>query len=153
MTDLILFVEDSPHDVEAVRRALRRTHPDVELEHLSAGGGVLTRLCDPALPRPRLVLLDLNLVGLSGLDVLRAVRAEAALADLPVVVLTSSTNPSDVDACYASGASSYLVKSINFTLMRAAIASAVDYWLSADNQPQTVNQNVEPVPGSDSSHN
>jgi CheY-like chemotaxis protein len=149
MTDLILFVEDSAHDVEAVRRALRRTHPDVELEHLPTGDGVLARLVAPTLPHPRLVLLDLNLVGLSGLDVLRAVRAEPGLADLPIVVLTSSTNPSDVEACYASGASSYLVKSVNFTLMRTAIASTVDYWLSADRQ--TLNQNVDPTPGAESS--
>ncbi|WP_433206271.1 response regulator [Dactylosporangium sp. CS-047395] len=136
MSDLVLFVEDSVQDVEAVRRALRRTHPAVHLEHLPSGEGVVARLTAGGLTRPRLLLLDLNLAGLSGIDVLRAVRAESSLDDLPVVVLTSSTNPRDVDACYAAGASSYLVKSVNFTLMRGAIANAVDYWIGSHGEPE-----------------
>jgi CheY-like chemotaxis protein len=130
VSDLVLIVEDSAEDAETVRRALRRSHPQVELEHITDGSEVVGRLTTATLPRPRLVLLDLNLVGFGGLGVLKAVRAEPSLGELPVVVLTSSTSPNDVDRCYAAGASSYLVKSIDFQLMRATVSNAVDYWLA-----------------------
>ncbi len=126
---LVLVVEDSEDDMEAVARALARSHPLVRLEFAGRADGVLGRLLDPAAERPRLVLLDLNLPGYSGHDLLGDLRAHPELAGLPVVVFTSSTAPAEVDACYAAGADSYIFKPLNFELFRTVLGSTVDFWL------------------------
>ncbi|GGX96370.1 response regulator [Streptomyces minutiscleroticus] len=126
----VLVVEDSPEDAEAIERALSRTHPELELEFADRGDG----LVDDLLARgrlPGLILLDLNMPGLSGHAVLTAVRARPELSGVTVVVFTSSTAPAEVDACYAAGADSYVYKTVNFTLFQTVLKGAVDYWLES----------------------
>jgi len=130
MADLILVVEDSDEDVEAISRAIGRSHPAVELEFLRSGAEVLPRLTGPAAVRPALVLLDLNMPGESGLDVIKQVRAEATLSGLTLVVFTSSEDQAEADACYAAGADSYIYKPINFALFRTVLQQTLDYWSS-----------------------
>ncbi|MFF4652225.1 response regulator [Streptomyces sp. NPDC001380] len=125
---LILVVEDSEEDTEAIERALSRSHPEVALEFASGTEGVLARLLDPAAPRPGLVLLDLNMPGRDGHSLLADIRARGELADVTVVVFTSSTAPAEVEACYAAGADSYVYKPVNFDLFRTVLRGAVDYW-------------------------
>jgi CheY-like chemotaxis protein len=130
--DLVLLVEDSAEDVEAIRRALGRSHPLLRVEHVADGSRVLDRLLATDLPRPGLVLLDLNLAGTRGRSVLSGIRGRAELADLPVVVLTTSTSPRDVEQCYAAGANSYLFKPVSFELFQNVLNGAVEYWLRQD---------------------
>ena len=127
---LVLVVEDSEEDAEAVERALGRSHPLVRLEFATYPDTVVPRLLDTAAERPALVLLDLNLPGRGGHALLRDIRARAELTGLPVVVFTSSTAPAEVDACYAAGADSYVFKPLNFELFRTVLGSAVDFWLT-----------------------
>ncbi len=123
----ILVVEDNLEDAEAIERALRHTHPEVRTEFTTRGTGVVDMLLTRE-ELPGLILLDLNMPGLSGHAVLAAIRARPELAGVAVVVFTSSTAPAEVDACYAAGADSYVYKPVNFTLFRTVLKGAVDYW-------------------------
>lgn len=130
MGPLVLLVEDSPEDIEAVRRTLATSSPDAVLESLADGDRALERLLDPDRRRPDLVLIDLNIPGQHGLSVLRAVRTRAVLADVPLVVLTSSTNPGDIQDCYGAGATSYLFKPVDLALFQVVLRGAFDHWLA-----------------------
>ncbi|WP_424186322.1 response regulator [Actinokineospora sp. G85] len=125
---VVLVVEDSEEDREAIERALSRSHPELALEFLPEGGGVLARLRATDRPRPSLLLLDLNMPGVDGYRTLADIRADDDLADLTVVVLTSSTASADIDRCYAAGADSYVYKPVNFILFRTVLEGAIDYW-------------------------
>lgn len=125
--DLVWVLEDSAEDAEAIARALDRTHPGLTLEFTDRGTGFVERLLQAA-RRPGLVLLDLNLPGLSGGAVLRSIRSRPELNDVAVVVFTSSTEPEEVDTSYAAGADSYIYKPVNFELFRTVLKGAVDYW-------------------------
>ncbi|MFJ4091814.1 response regulator [Kitasatospora sp. NPDC089913] len=127
---LVLVVEDSEEDIEAVARALGRSHPLVRLEFTASPRTVVPRLLDPGAERPALVLLDLNLPGYSGHSLLRDIRLRPELAKVPVVVFTSSTAPAEVEDCYAAGADSYIFKPLNFDLFRTVLGSTVDFWLA-----------------------
>ncbi|MFC8041953.1 response regulator [Nocardia sp. NPDC057353] len=129
---LVLVIEDSDDDREAIERALRASHPDLLVEFVADGTEGLVRLRDPSAPRPALVLLDLNMPGTDGYTVLSRIRAEPAAAELTVVVFTSSTASGDIDRCYAAGADSYIYKPVDFTLFRTVLQGAVDYWLEQD---------------------
>lgn len=111
----VLYVEDNPGDAELVREALRPYAPEIELEVVENGSRALEFLSRSGqrfahAPRPDLVLLDLSLPVLDGARVADAMRRLAAWRDIPVVVLSSSTRPEDVQAAYASGATLYLAK-------------------------------------------
>jgi len=131
----ILMVEDSPEDVEATIRALRKTRlanpvhachsGDDALEYLYRQG----RYTDPdAAPRPCMILLDLNLPGTDGRDVLMQIKNDEGLRRIPVVVLTSSSDPKDVQECYDAGANSYLAKPVDLPGFMRAIERLADYW-------------------------
>jgi CheY-like chemotaxis protein len=126
--DLVLVVEDSDEDVEAIGRAIGRSHPRVQLEFLRSGAEVLPRLTAPGARLPGIVLLDLNMPGESGLDVIKRIRADPSLPALTLVVFTSSEDQAEADACYAAGADSYIYKPINFALFRTVLHQTLDYW-------------------------
>ncbi|HWS33633.1 MAG TPA: response regulator [Actinoplanes sp.] len=127
--DLVFVVEDSDVDVEAIERAISRSHPDTRLEFFRSGGAVLSRLAEPG-ARPWMTLLDLNMPGESGLDVLRGIRGDSGLDRVTVVVFTSSEDQAEADACYAAGADSYIYKPINFALFQSVLSQTLDYWRS-----------------------
>ena len=132
----ILLVEDNPDDVELTRIAfeeakvanlLRVVGDGAEaLDYLFARGKHADR--DPA-GLPSLVLLDLNLPKVDGREVLQAIRANEATRTLPVVVLTTSTEPFDVDATYALGVNSYIRKPVDFEQFVWAVKQVGLYWL------------------------
>lgn len=132
---LILLVEDSAEDVEATRRAFGRSGlrnpvqwcPDGDdaLDYLRHRG----RYAPPApAPRPGIILLDLNLPGTDGRDVLEEIKGDPALRDIPVVVLTTSVDDKDVEACYRAGANSYVQKPVDLDGFMRAMQRLKDYW-------------------------
>lgn len=108
----ILYAEDDENDVFFVTRAFAKAGGP-RLEVVATGRdavALLTRHREVAASRPALVLLDLNLPFLSGHEVLAWIRQEPAFANLPVVVFTSSAQPSDIEGAYLAGATAYLTK-------------------------------------------
>jgi len=138
----ILLVEDNPDDVELTRIAfeeakvsnlLRVVHDGAEaLDYLFARGKHADR--DPA-NLPSLVLLDLNLPKVDGREVLQAIRANQATHTLPVVVLTTSAEPFDVDSSYALGVNSYIRKPVDFEQFVWAVKQVGLYWLVLNETP------------------
>jgi two-component system response regulator len=133
----ILLVEDNPSYVELTLRALREIAKDsVRVDIAGDGERALAMLLSPAVHRlPRLVILDLKLPKLGGLEVLRQLRANAATRYLPVVMLTSSRVPSDVAESYRLGANSFVVRPMNFPTYLRVLGDIINYWLVTNEQP------------------
>jgi CheY-like chemotaxis protein len=109
------------------------SHGEEALEYLAGGGGFADRERHPF---PALMLLDLQLPRRSGHEVLEWLRAqEAGLRRLPVVVLTSSREPSDVNRAYELGANSYLVKPVSFDALLDMLRVVERYWLALAERP------------------
>ena len=87
-------------------------------------------------PRPGVILLDLNLPGTDGREVLAQVKQDANLQNIPVVIFTTSKNPKDIEFCYRHGANGYLIKPMDFTQLQTTIQMFVGFWLSANVPPQ-----------------
>ncbi len=137
----ILQVEDNDADVRLTREALRESGDGVRLSVVGDGEQALAYLRnEPGFedsPRPHLVLLDLNLPRKDGLEVLREMRADPALARIPVIVLSSSTQTGVVDACYAAGANAFVGKPLELDEFIAGIEAIRGFWLGAAQLPST----------------
>jgi len=136
MADAILLVEDSPDDVLFLTRALSKAGVGNALHVVEDGQQALDYLAGKdryadraAHPLPVLVLLDLKLPYVPGLEVLRWIRTQETLRSVIVVVLTSSDHPADIKRAYALGANSFLSKPSNPDELPELIKSTVDYWL------------------------
>ena len=132
----IMVVEDSPEDFEATLRGFRKAGLKNPVVHCQDGDDALDYLfrrgihAPPAeAPRPAVILLDLNLPGTDGREVLAEVKADESLRSIPVVVLTTSSDERDIQACYQAGANSYVKKPVNLDGFLAAIQRLKDYWL------------------------
>ncbi|HMP77477.1 MAG TPA: response regulator [Kiritimatiellia bacterium] len=136
----LLIVEDNPLDLELILRTLRGVKLGEHCRVMRDGAEALDYLLGSAdgapshAPLPRAVFLDLKLPRVDGLDVLKRLRGNARTRTLPVVVLTSSRELKDIQACYAMGVNSYIVKPVQFELFSEAVRSAGLYWLGI-NQP------------------
>jgi two-component system response regulator len=128
----ILLVEDSPEDFETAERAFRRSGLKNPIIRCADGDEALEllfrrgRFADA--PRPGVVLLDLNLPGTDGREVLTEIKGAPHLKHIPVIVLTTSSDDRDVQACYKAGASSYIQKPVDLDGFMRAIERLNDYW-------------------------
>jgi two-component system response regulator len=130
----VLLVEDNPDDVELTLRALRKARLANPVRVARDGAEALELLIGAAGGagpcRPRVVLLDLKLPRVGGLEVLERIRKEETMRSLPVVVLTSSREESDIRRAYELGANSYVVKPVEFEKFVAAVGEVGLYWLA-----------------------
>ena len=138
----ILLVEDNPDDVELTRLAFAEAGEPHRLHVVSDGAEAVDYLLRrgrhasrDADDLPALVLLDLNLPRLDGREVLQAIRADDATRCLPVVVLTTSAEPGDVDKAYALGANSYIQKPVEFDRFVEVVRQVGRYWLAINLPP------------------
>jgi len=131
MSHSILLVEDNPMDVDLTRRAFSKRHLINALEVARDGEEALDWIArwDAGAPQPSVILLDLNLPKVSGLEVLRALKAHAIYKTIPVIVLTTSKLVADVNNTYLEGANSYIVKPVSFEKFMEVAAQIELYWL------------------------
>jgi len=139
---VILLVEDDPAHAEIVRRNFETSRIANRLIHVSDGQDALDYLyrrhrhSDPAVsPRPNLILLDLRLPRVDGLEVLKTVKSDPELRGIPVVVLTTSAAESDMVRAYDCHANSYLVKPVDFPQFLALMETLGYYWLAWNRRP------------------
>lgn len=139
---VILLVEDDLAHAEIVRRNLKDFRVANRLVHVEDGQAALDYLfrtseyADPASsPRPHLILLDLRLPKVDGLEVLRRIKADGELRALPIVVLTTSAAEGDMVTAYSHGAGSYLVKPVDFEKFTKLLDAFGFYWLAWNQFP------------------
>jgi CheY-like chemotaxis protein len=137
----ILLVEDNANDAELTMRALKKgglanrlkwvTNGEHALDYLFRRGTYSGRdeTC------PRLVLLDLKMPGLDGIEVLRAIKADDRTRRIPIVVMTSSQEESDIGQTYDLGVNSYVVKPVDFNSVTDIVRQAGYYWLAINRTP------------------
>lgn len=132
----ILLVEDNPSDIKLTQRAFAKTNVANELVVAEDGQAALDYLfSDADRELPAVVLLDLKLPRVEGLEFLRRIRADKRTRLLPVVVLTTSKEERDVIESYSLGANSYVRKPVSFAEFSAAVAQLGVYWLALNEVP------------------
>lgn len=136
ITKPLLLIEDSDEDFEAFQRMMRKsslnppiyrcTNGDEALDFLNHKGEYIDWI---KAPRPGIILLDLNLPGTDGREVLQEIKQDEKLKLIPVVIFTTSSNPKDIDICYHYGISGYVLKPMNFKKLMDTVQIIIEYWL------------------------
>jgi len=113
---VVLLVEDNPDDVIMIREAFEQSLTPVQLYVVSNGEQAIkfVRRTDAVAPRPSLILLDLSLPIRNGLDVLAELKGDTKFLSIPIVVLTTSRAPADIERCYSLHANAYIIKPPDF---------------------------------------
>jgi len=131
----ILIVEDSPEDFETTLRGLKKAGLANPIFRCEDGDDALDYLyrrgkygSPENSPRPGIILLDLNLPGTDGRDVLKEIKQDPSLKRIPVIVLTTSQDERDIATCYQAGANSYVHKPVGLEGFMTAIQRLTDYW-------------------------
>lgn len=147
----ILLVEDNPDDAELTRLALARHGLDGRVTHVSDGLQALDYLYRRAAfaqrvgGNPTLVLLDLKMPLMDGIGVLKEIKGSEALHNIPVVVLTSSTEPSDLQRAYDAGTNAYIAKPTEFSQFLSAMKHVCEFWIHINQTaPQGLNTSGRP---------
>jgi CheY-like chemotaxis protein len=140
----ILLVEDEPAHAEIVRRNLEVTRSSNRLNHVADGQSALDYLyrnnafSNPASsPRPDLILLDLRLPKVDGLQVLKTIKTDPELKNIPVVILSTSASETDIATAYSNNANSYLVKPVDFKQFSELLETLGTYWMELNHHSRT----------------
>jgi CheY-like chemotaxis protein len=143
----LLVIEDSDEDFEALCRVMRRlnlmnpvfrcTDGDEALDFLYHTGAYND---SQKFPCPSIILLDLNLPGTDGREVLEQIKQDRYLKTIPVVIFTTSSNPKDIEVCYGYSIASYILKPIDINRLIQTIQSFITYWFDVVILPDTVSK-------------
>ena len=138
----VLLVEDNPSDAELTMRALKKRNLANKLFHAKDGAEALDFVFarGPFAHRrvengPKVVLLDLKLPKIDGIEVLRQIKSDERTRKIPVVVMTSSREDKDLDTCYDNGVNGYVVKPVEFEDFSRAVSELGFYWLLLNETP------------------
>jgi len=138
----LLLVEDNPHDLELALRALRKANLTNSIHVCRDGAEALDFIfCEGVHSgrkmenTPKVILLDLKLPKIDGLEVLKRIKSDSRTKMIPVVMLTSSKEQNDVVESYQLGVNSYIVKPVNFESFSAAVSQLGYYWLLLNEPP------------------
>jgi two-component system response regulator len=138
----ILLIEDNPDEAALAIRSLKKNN--FNLIHIDDGVDALdfifarNKYSDRTIENgPKLILLDLKLPKVDGLDILKAMKADPRTRLIPIIVLTSSKEEQDIIACYRLGANSYVIKPVNFDVFSKAIVDLGTYWMLMNVPPVT----------------
>lgn len=139
----ILLVEDSQADAKLTMRALKKNNLCNSIVHMPDGAAALDFLFGKGeysgrdlSNKPKVVLLDLNMPKVGGLDVLRAIKNDERTRSIPVIVMTSSKEDSDMVSSYNLGVNSYVVKPVGFDNFSKAVIELGMYWMLVNQQPK-----------------
>ena len=138
MRKKMLVIEDEKIDALSIGQVLKQQFPDTELEVVTNGEQALDwihRFRPSATERLFLVMMDLTIPRMSGLDLITEFKAHPSLHHVPIVILSGSENPQAINSAYRSGACGYVVKPDNITEMRGVLRKTLDYWLEANRLP------------------
>ncbi len=131
----ILLVEDNPNDAELAIRALKKNNLANHLLHLENGQEALDFLFEENNRMPKLILLDLKMPKVDGIEVLRRLKSDEKKKVIPVVILTSSKEESDIVETYKLGVNAYIVKPVDFDQFVKAVAQLGLFWLLLNQPP------------------
>lgn len=132
----ILLIEDNPHDAELTIRALKKNNLANNLLHLQDGKEALDFLFNEKNQMPKLILLDLKMPKVDGIEVLRKLKSDERRKVIPTVVLTSSKEECDVIDSYQLGVNAYIVKPVDFDQFVKAVTQLGFFWLILNQPPQ-----------------
>ncbi len=136
---VIALIEDNPADARMLEYALGRTGQSVDVIVLTDGKKAIDFLCENTnengLPDCDLIVMDLNLPFFSGYEVLARIKTDPVLKRIPVIVLSSSSNPNDVERCYNEGANSYICKPIELKDILSMASFLTGFWLGSAKLP------------------
>ncbi|GAB2691607.1 response regulator [Mucilaginibacter koreensis] len=128
----IIYIEDNEDFSEIVERAFTQVNDQAQLTIIDDGKTALQKIeaMAEAQHKPRLILLDMNLPGVSGLDVLRKIKETMALRCVPVVMFTTSDNPKDIRNSLDNGANAYVTKPLGYLNLVNCLKSVNDFWIN-----------------------
>jgi CheY-like chemotaxis protein len=140
----ILFIEDNPHEAELTILSLKKHNLANKLKHIDDGAEALDFIFSKGpyrdrsnSPDPKLIILDLKLPKVDGLEILRQLKGDDKTKQIPVVVLTSSQEEKDIVESYRLGVNSYIVKPVNFETFGKAVADLGLYWVILNHRPES----------------
>ncbi len=128
----LALVEDDAEDAELVKIALTESGVPAELVHYEDGQQAIDKLLAAGAVKPALILLDLKLPRLDGKEVLKLLRAHAAVKLIPVVVMSSSDRLEDIHDCYTLGANGYVQKAVDFEEYNRSVSLLLKFWLTTN---------------------
>jgi CheY-like chemotaxis protein len=141
---VLLVIEDSDEDFVAFERILLQSSIHCRLYRCVDGDDALRFLLQKGeyampdrAPRPSLILLDLNLPGVDGCDILKQLKYHESLRSIPVIGLSGSSDPDTIEALYRLGINSYILKSINIATFKTTMQLLVEYWFIASTLPKS----------------
>lgn len=128
----ILYVEDNEDYIDFVKRAFKKNNIPVNVHALTDGHQVIDGLKEKhqAVKSASLVLLDIHMPGINGIDLLKRLRDDEDMKLVPVIMFSTSDNPADVEKCYSNGANAYVVKPMGFEKLTQSISSLCNFWLN-----------------------
>lgn len=138
------MVDDNPFDRDLIRRAMLRSHPDVSVATTCDGEEAwqyLTRsgkYAERTTGHPKLVLADLKMPKVNGLELLQRLRSHPALAEMPVVMFTSSNQHADIAIAYHEGVNAYVIKPTSFHGLQGALANLAKFWRGWNESPPSL---------------
>lgn len=135
-TPSLLLIEDSTDDIALVKRALVRSKLKVDLQIALNGHDALAYLASESVELPKVIFLDLNMPEWNGFDLLLKLRNQARTRTVPVVILTTSREPSDVSRSYILGANSFVTKPVDFGEFTDLFTRMTGYWLDINQSAQ-----------------
>jgi CheY-like chemotaxis protein len=128
----LLLVEDDRVDAMTVRRSLRELDSPNPLHHVTNGEEALAFLRDPANPRPGLILLDINMPRMNGIEFLEHAKNDPALCSIPVVVLTTSKDEADRFNTFSKNVAGYMIKPVDYEQFVEVMRKIRDYWMLSE---------------------
>ncbi len=141
----LFVVEDNDQDFLVFERIVKENTQNIVIRRFMDGDEILDWVEETKQQNdsesyfyPALILLDLNLPGTNGREVLEVLKHDSNWHQVPIIVFTTSSKPDDIEYCYEHGANSYLIKPLEFKQLRKTVQTFLDYWLAANVLPNNV---------------